>query len=327
MRAGCIAPLFSLQRKFVFQDPQGAADEWFLPLQSFINGGLIVWPCVKKQYGDFVAFELDLTIKEPVVLARLWPVEKYIAWPIAWRSHFWQVQNLGPLAGQHKQLRMFGTKVGKMELFRLACHSAFWSLSRTFIVEMAHRRSIDIDKGSSLFEVLFQILSVVFAPMDEDEMLNIISVRLHASAVRLSHAPGLLAIDEAIEVLDRDDHEKLKDEKTATKACIAEKADFAAHFKEKRQAVRERKALQAATAATSSRNAARARKSAPKAVASPPRRWTSQTTHAEAKTMLPPGSSIWRGLTKRCWCGHAPPARRVSAPWDGPLVRPRLCAR
>jgi hypothetical protein len=52
-----------------------------------------------------------------------------------------------------------------------------------------------------------------------------------------------------------------------------------------------------------------------KAKAQPSKKMPCSISHAQASQFVPPGSSIWRGLTKGIWCGHCPPHKRVQATW------------
>lgn len=86
---------------------------------------------------------------------------------------------------------------------------------------------------------------------------------------------------------------------------LQERHDFVCSYKERRGAVRA-KANGAANAAA-------------KALSSKANvKWRCEVSHEAAKRLIPKGSTIWRGLTKRVWCGQYGEYKRVSAPWGGP---------
>ena len=73
-----------------------------------------------------------------------------------------------------------------------------------------------------------------------------------------------MEIDEAIEVLEHDDHKAVREEQRSTKQSMQEQADLEQQFRGRRRVTRERKAAVAAAAATS--NAKLAKEAALQAV-------------------------------------------------------------
>jgi hypothetical protein len=271
---------------------------------------VLVLPCKAVAWHGHTKFDFNLDFQEPRLHPLLWELNNFVAYPVQWRSWIWQFSTApaGGTGQTPRRIALFGKSIGPMPLFKLACHSAFWGLSRTFVVQVADDAGIECEKGASLFDTLFHVISTGLAPMSDDQVLDVIAARLHVSGLRDAFADALLQIDEAIDVFDHDDHKKVREEQEATKVLKAEKEEILSHYRAKRAAVRTRREA----AAPKARGKAKA-KAAPARL-----KWPSEVSQADAAKLIPEGSSIWRGLTKRVWCGHHPPARRISAPWDGP---------
>jgi hypothetical protein len=312
-----LAPIFALEHRFVFQlkaRTEAQKDVWFLPLSSFSGSSFIAWPVVAVVDGEFTRFNFKLDLDEPFVFPLVYCLDDFVGWSVQWRSPLWQYFNLNVVIGEmHSRVALYGDTTGSIPLFELACRRAFWNLNRTFVMEVGLNRGIEVERGVSIFDTLFTVIRQGLGLADnEDQVMEFISLRLHVNSLKESFAESLLEIDEAIDVFDRDDHQKVKNEQISTKVALAERGELAASFRGKRTVLRAAKS----SAVASSSGSGGSRSAAP---AAPDRtRWTSDVSQEDAKRLIPPGSSIWRGLYKRLWCGHCPPARRISAPWDGP---------
>ena len=308
--------IFTLQHRFVFQVVEPMLEMlsvWYLPLCFFPSSCVLAWPCRAVTVGAHTRFDLEV-LDEPFLFSLTEALEKYSGWAVVWRSPLWQHREV-PIGGGKldppRRIALFGSSKGKMSIFRVACLAAFWSLSRTVIVELATDQGIECDKSWNLFETIFHVVKAEFKLADDDEVLDIVGHRLTANSVREKFSAGLLEIDEAMACLDLDDHASVKAEQRSTKSMLEEHHEVLHTYSEKRRQVREKKAVEV--------DKGKPKKGRAKAAPVPPRpKWPSHVEQSQAKTFIPPGAFIWRGLTKRVWCGHYPPDRRVSAPWDGP---------
>ena len=312
-----LSDAFEMSHRFVFQRLDAKPEhksKWYLALQHFKQSSVTVWPCLERvMEGGPVQFELDTGCTEPVLIPVAEALSVFIACPIVWRSWLWQYQNMPELrASLTPGVKLF--RLGPpSSIFTLACRSAFWNLSRTLIVKWAMEEDIVCDSSMSLFEVLMYVL-LEHLKLPESDVLDIVSKRLHIHDLASHFAPALLDLDEALEVLEKDDQRKVTEEQKSTVTHQKERSDFAACFRKKREEIR------VAVAGPKAKAKAKVKgKGKGKEPPEPPFRWDSDISHADAKRLIPPGSSIWRGLTRREWCGHheVSGAIRVRAPWDG----------
>ena len=105
---------------------------------------------------------------------------------------------------------------------------------------------------------------------------------------------ALFQVDEAIQVLDKYDHEKLRDARKSAENNNFEHMEFCGSFSAKAKAVR---------------GAIKGKKSAPKFKKKVLPHHVDQKT---AAACMPPGASLWRDLKRGGWCSHLPPRKRIS---------------
>jgi hypothetical protein len=119
-----------------------------------------------------------------------------------------------------------------------------------------------------------------------------------------NYSAEVLAVDEALEVLERRDAEEVHSEQERIVRAADEKVILLKDYAVKRRAV------DLLAQAKPKGKAAKA-----KAKAAGKRKLPCSISHEDAKQWIPPDSSIWGGLTRGEWHGHCPPYRRTSAPW------------
>ena len=133
----------------------------------------------------------------------------------------------------------------------------------------------------------------------EDDVMDVLALRLGIDDSSSSFVESLLEVDEAVDLLEKGDVDLLRAEQKGACTRLEGREVFAKEYKEAKQAQRAQKA-------SGSRRKARvpARSDVPFTI-----------LHSEAKDFVPPKSSIWRGLTRNSWHGHREGRKRVSASW------------
>lgn len=116
-------------------------------------------------------------------------------------------------------------------------------------------------------------------------------------------AEGLLEIDDAWDMMDRDDEKELRREQKDLKGAKAEYEGFVQSFAKRQRDLREK----AVTTLEKKRGKPFA-KAAPKRLPMP----NSVVSQKDASGLLPPGASIWRIASNNGWAVHCPPMRRYS---------------
>jgi hypothetical protein len=231
-----------------------------------------------------------------------------IAVPVKWRSWFWQHLVNHP----HKSRRLMLAERGPARpLVDLACQSAFWNLSKSFIVKVALDCGIVVDPGLSLFDTLCFVVRTRLG-LDEEATLNIVGLRMQTHNLNNRYSKALYECDAALEVMERDDREKYHSQQDEQRRHDADRAEFAHTFVQSRVAIAKAKAAPKAKAAGKAKAKAKAAPPAP-----PDPAWPTVIDFEAAKLLTPVGATVWRGHIRKEWCGHheISGATRVQAPW------------
>lgn len=175
----------------------------------------------------------------------------------------------------------------------LACGAAFWSFSRSSVEAVVATAGIVVPSGTSLCDSLCLIIGQRMRNLSQESILEIVARRLHIHAVSEQYSPTLLQMDSAVEVLEVDDQRAVHEEQKSSLSQQRERQAFVLEYQSRRAQV-------------GTRTTSKAKK------------WPSAVTLKIAKSLAPPGCSLWHGYTRRQWCGHCPPAKRISASWDMP---------
>jgi len=225
---------------------------------------------------------------------------------IAWRSWAWQKLNLGAgINSQVVSIRPF-VEMEPCSIMQLACRKAFWSLSKTVIKGLAEAKGISIESSATLFETLFAVIQDQLGTDDEATLVHV-GQRLTAGEISSQFSEALLDIDEAAEVLETYDVRKVTQAQQDAREHESARLQFKREYGQRRTVVRD---LLAKAAVKKGKAAAKA-----KGKKGDPPPLPSTMCQKTAKQFVPPGSFIWRGLSRSEWCGHMSPFRRVQASW------------
>jgi hypothetical protein len=266
--------------------------KWHYALFHFDNSCVLTWPgqWVKIPTGNAEYFKFD-DIATPSVLP-FTDVGGVLATIITWRSYWWQEKTY-PKANLSPAIRPI--KHGKPIKFKeLAARRAFFLMSWTDLSPFAELWNIDLSDCSSLFNVLFRMVKSILQCSDH-EVMDILSLRLSADDINASFIDTVLEIDEALSLFEHTDLQEVKAQQQKASSGSTTRKAFGTEFKAKKLAVR---------------LAAKEKISLPKK-----RRYETLISQGSAKELLPPDTSIWRGLTRQEWCGHCPPRKRIQSSW------------
>ena len=118
---------------------------------------------------------------------------------------------------------------GPTDAFTLAAHNAFWSLSRTEIVNICELKGIKIVAEPTLFATLhFAIMRIL--KITNVEAMEFVGLRLPRVRNEQHFADVLQNMDAAIEVVDRNDVDMYKGEMKAAKAAEENMETFKFEF-------------------------------------------------------------------------------------------------
>jgi hypothetical protein len=273
---------------------------WYLGLEHIEGSCVVCWPvtrCTVPGHDDQIYFQPKHDLKEPC-LVFIQAILELEACKLVFRSPLWQWQNLPGARGVLSHHTRLFVEVSARPVPKLFAVCAFFDLNRATLEQLAALLGYEVLAGASLFDVLFGLVVFVLG-CDENVAIQIVHKRLANIASDTDVTSALLEIDEAANLLEQNDVTVLRDEQKHVRLEAESRKDFASLFKEKR--------LSLAKAKPKAKGKAKAKSVAPKL--------DSKIEQPEARKLIPPGSSIWRGLTKGQWCGHLPPYVRVSRPW------------
>jgi hypothetical protein len=178
---------------------------------------------------------------------------------------------------------------------------AFFGLSMSYLKDLAEHLGIDVSGGKCLFELLVAMLQSILN-IDELEATRLTHQRLIRWTESTQWGSELLEIDEAIEVLDRNDHKVVRDEQASVVRDLQAREVFSVSYKS---------AANRLFAKAKAKGAAKRGKALPRALAVP-----EVILQAEARKFIPDGASIWKGNTHQDWNGHFKPHKTVSFKWS-----------
>lgn len=285
---------------------------WYIPLTHMVDSAVIAWPVRLQQmpgHPETTWVDIRKDVREPAILSVfdlspgtlkaasfVWksPIAQRVAYP---RSDL-------PLA-----IRAVLTEEPQ-DIRLVAARRAFWSLTKATIQGLAAHWGIRIGEGADLFGTLFATVQGCLGGSD-GETMRVVSQRLASQEQALTFSEEMSGIDEVMEVFERPDRASIEQERKKLKEKSSESEAFKAAYREKAERVRsvveqhaakERKKRKTAAASSSSSRPVRA-----------PDEFT--IAQVDAKSLLPPGASVWRGVARNNWNAHLKPYARTSASW------------
>ena len=240
----------------------------------------------------------DLSATEPHYTSLLHIDERVKAYKLKWRSNAWQQKNVPAVASWWMAGNRLYVEYGPVKLLELGAREAFFMLELNFLILLCALLGVPVVFKSCIVRVLFDLIIKILGRTAE-EALRIIQLRLRGYDWAIFSAGELLMLDEALEAVDpRDRKVVLGNQEDLGRKAAAVKSFVDAY----RRRVRDVRG---------------GGKGGGKGAGAPaPRRKIPRVSQEEAKTYLPPGAHIWRGLTHWVWAGHMPPRRRISEPFN-----------
>lgn len=185
---------------------------------------------------------------------------------------------------------------------------AYWGLDRAFLTKLAGFLVVQVSTTMSLFDLVHRLVSHSLPEHDPEALLNVCCARMVSFQKQAAWSEELGQVDEAVEVLARNDHEVMSTERK-NNAHLAE-ADGHAYGAEY---VRRRVVAAKAQSKAAGRAVPKPPELRPRALP----KWPEQNIDtALAKSMRPPGSSLWPCVRMGNWQGHLEPWHRISRSWS-----------
>lgn len=307
MGTAWLGSMWSVKHHFGFRRKGGGADDlWYIALDHFADSVVHGWPCHLRPipcYEDKKFFELAESADgaKPFAILDLddWEACSFEVW-----SYLHQWVSFPIARGLLRLAIRMVVDVGPTSVQEIAARSAFWDMGASFLTDLSSHLGFSSSSSSvgGMFPLLFGLCQNILGESDET-ILTIVQRRLAVHDIDLSYADGVLCLDEAVEILDRSDHEKVKQEQTSVKSRSKERESFAAEY------VRKKRQVVAAAKKESNQKKKKMRLTEERVLV------PSVIPQATVKHLAPPGASVWVGHTHETWNGHMRPRRRISAPW------------
>ena len=131
------------------------ATSWFFGIFHWPKSSCLLWPVARRVVGNYTFFEVDVTIKEPVVRPLFDLKSAAVAVSsYTWRSWLWQVHHLGDNARSLlPAIRAFAD--GEQCCFvTVAARNAFWDLPKSVVAAFAVYYELDVSPGATLLEAM-----------------------------------------------------------------------------------------------------------------------------------------------------------------------------
>ena len=294
---GC---LFQAKHKIIVK----TADKMIFGGCHFADSAVVAFPArVALQSEMLHMFEPDIAGLPPCGM--LWAccsLEGVEAVCYKWRSPYSQIM-LAPAAKDLPYAVRAVATTSFGPVLHLAARHAFWNIDKATLMRFAEHERIDIPKGSSLFDTLWYLIEGIFPKMPDEELMELCCMRLGSFKDKLQWSDELADIDEAREVLDRNDQSVLETERKAV-CTIAEhaeefKRDYTAKFK------------------VLAKPAAAPKKKGKKTLATPrlPLWPDNKIPLAEARLFLPRDAQLWSDDRFGNWHGELKPFPRIGRAW------------
>lgn len=270
---------------------------WFMCLHHVDKSSVIAWPgrLVQIEGHNSSRFEFDTQAVSPTFLPVM-TLEGIMAVPFVWRSYAWQMQKYPLHATNNLKPRIVAVVEDLAKpILEVAARKCFWKLTRSSVLKFAALKGVAIPGSESLCGAIRLALGAILPDATPQDILEILKLRMTVNDLCHGFADFLLEIDEAHEVLDRDDAATLLAEQDDVRKMQKAQEEYIADFATVRDGVHKCKKM--------------AKKLA--VVKLPP-----SIAQAEARNYTPPGASVWCGYTRQEWCGHMPPHKRIQASWQ-----------
>lgn len=210
---------------------------WYYALFHFPSSCISVWPCSMRtaSSGSVTFFELSEGLKEPIFMS-IFSLGDFEAFKVTPRSWLWQLRHC-PISFRAAMpgVRIFA-EGAPMPLLHVAAKAAFWELPHSFLKQLAKNEGWQIDSTDSLLETLFLCVRSALGCSDAVAM-DICAIRLGQHDLDDLWASSVLEIDEGLEVLAKDDHERVDNKQKDIVNREAGRKAYVQDYAKKRQSI------------------------------------------------------------------------------------------
>lgn len=233
-----VADIAAVQHKIIIGLPCAGGLQWFHPWHHFDKSCALGWPgsLTTVPGAELRIFVHDADAKQPAILP-LTTLDNIAACTFEWKAWSWVRGQ--PMAPSSLPLRSFCWIVsGPGPCLEIVARRCFWCLGRSTIERFASSLGAAIPEGSSMVEALSITIKAIIPDISEPELLQVLAQRLCTNDLSAAFSESLMEIDEAAEVLDRDDTERLHKEAKTARNETESKREFARDYSALQERVR-----------------------------------------------------------------------------------------
>ena len=165
--------LFKQEHMFVFHHAAGQG-QWYFPGMTAGDSSVLCWPVSMREvrgtsYKWF--YFSDTTAPQLVSIVEL-NDNGWMGQQVQFRSWVWQCEIAKAKSQLQPGVRIFAE--GPQEpVTKIAARNAYWSMSKSNIMDIAKHLGVTLEDGSDLFQVVFDMVSDQL-DLDEDATLQIV---------------------------------------------------------------------------------------------------------------------------------------------------------
>lgn len=291
------------------------AEDWFFPRIHWPDSSVLCIPAAEGHLPSsgqrFWVADTAAAAASPVYLSIL-DLREWEAVVYTWHSCFWQAQQCPDVARTiGPSLRAF-SEVPPAPLLDVLAREAFFTIGGTTIKKLAVLYDFALPSEGSLFELVHSAVQKVLS-ISAEEALAICRKRIARSEEKSGWCEELCQLDEAVELLERQDHLKVNEERDSAIRAMQETKELKAQY-----AQTHRKVVPRPKAPASGGDKRKKRGgNAPQLDRIVIPEWPNRDIDlAAARACVPPGGKLWASQRFGNWQAHFEPLPRVSRAWQ-----------
>lgn len=284
---------------------------WYVPFHHFPGSGVVAWPVALSKFGggrnSVTILEFDLGLQRVVVLPIL-SLEGVRGFSWAWRSNAWLRLRL-PASAQASAMGIRAVASSAEEpILHVVAKAAWFAFDAAMIKRLRAHAGHPLACGNALLEVLVEATAAILE-VSEEAALDICYKRIAHLKGMASFSSHLLQVDEAAEVMDRNDVRAFHNQQKQASERAAELKSLARDY------VARRSRVSASGSSAPSRRGARPVAARKKGLPTTLPADLSKIKHSDIKKFVPEDGRVWKSNHSQAWIGHVPPNATVSRAW------------
>lgn len=208
---------------------------WYHALHHFDSSCVLGWPgrLVSIEGGARKVFLHDMETGSPKLLP-IMSLDGVSACTFEWKSWPWTCRQRGVPSSWGMRVVPW-IKTGPASALEVAARNCFWGMRRAQIEKFGKLKGAAVTEASSMLEALTAVITAILPGCSQSEMVQILSLRMLENDTSATLHDGLLEIDEALEVLDRNDADVCRRQQQQAKRDIETLSDYTKSFREYRE--------------------------------------------------------------------------------------------